>query len=478
MILSRFSRASLALFLAGAACGIGATAVATSLGSAVFDDVRTGSFYDAAVGEMYAAGIIRGYQDGRFGPDDYVTRGQLAVMLQRLKADLTGNVSSSSSSSRSSSSSSSSSSSVATTQNPAGTIRFTAETYTGKENGATASVTVIRAGGVTGAVTVDYATSDGTAKANTDYEPSSGTLHFSDKQSTAAFPVKLLNNTLTDGTRTITLTVSNAKGGAVLGTPVTATLNITDDESPASSSNSSTSSTSSTSGSTGGGTFSFGASAYEIVEDAGRINVTVVRTNSTSGQATVQYSLTNGTALATQHYNASGSSITFLNGESSKTFPVLITDNESINGNKTFTVTLTSTNASASLGDLKSAVVTIADDEIMAAGSGSLKFGKSTFLTGSSSSDTKIPVTVQRVGGTKGTVKVSFATYDVTAVAGLDYTSAQGTLTFVDGESLKTISIPSIESSRNKSGTKFGVRLTSLEGSTITSPTETTVEFE
>ena len=70
------------LGIAGVALGV------SSVGSSLFPDVPAGAYYDEAVGEMYDAGIIRGYADGTFGPGDYVTRGQVAVMLKRFRDEL------------------------------------------------------------------------------------------------------------------------------------------------------------------------------------------------------------------------------------------------------------------------------------------------------------------------------------------------------------------------------------------------------
>ena len=51
--------------------------------SAVFTDVPSGMWYTSAVNWAAQQGIISGYGDGRFGPDDSVTREQLAVILYR-----------------------------------------------------------------------------------------------------------------------------------------------------------------------------------------------------------------------------------------------------------------------------------------------------------------------------------------------------------------------------------------------------------
>ncbi len=48
-----------------------------------FSDVVDGSWYGNAVTWAHAKGIIQGYGNGKFGPDDFITREQMAVILYR-----------------------------------------------------------------------------------------------------------------------------------------------------------------------------------------------------------------------------------------------------------------------------------------------------------------------------------------------------------------------------------------------------------
>ena len=50
-------------------------------GAAPFGDVPTGQYYSEAVAWASANGIVKGYDTGLFGPDDVITREQLAVIL-------------------------------------------------------------------------------------------------------------------------------------------------------------------------------------------------------------------------------------------------------------------------------------------------------------------------------------------------------------------------------------------------------------
>lgn len=51
--------------------------------SGKFTDVADGRWYSDAVEWAATQGVVSGYADGRFGPDDAVTREQLAAILYR-----------------------------------------------------------------------------------------------------------------------------------------------------------------------------------------------------------------------------------------------------------------------------------------------------------------------------------------------------------------------------------------------------------
>ena len=115
----------------------------------------------------------------------------------------------------------------------AGTIQFSSATYSVNENGGSVLITVTRAGGSSGAVGVSYATSNGTATAGSDYTSTSGTLSWaSGDASNKTFSVPILDDSAYEGSETVNLTLSSPTGGATLGSPSTAVLNIIDDNRP------------------------------------------------------------------------------------------------------------------------------------------------------------------------------------------------------------------------------------------------------
>ena len=91
-------------------------------------------------------------------------------------------------------------------------LRFAAPTYSVRKDGTTATITVSRTLGDGGAVSVNYATSDGTAKAGTNYTSTSGTLNFPDGQTTKTFTVPILDDPVPLGSETLNLSLSTPTG--------------------------------------------------------------------------------------------------------------------------------------------------------------------------------------------------------------------------------------------------------------------------
>jgi hypothetical protein len=93
-----------------------------------------------------------------------------------------------------------------------------------------ATITVNRSGNLGGPVTVDYATSDGSASAGSDYTETHGTLTFGAGETTKTFEVPVTSDSTHESDETVDLTLSNPGGGTTLGSPATAALTITDDD--------------------------------------------------------------------------------------------------------------------------------------------------------------------------------------------------------------------------------------------------------
>jgi hypothetical protein len=114
---------------------------------------------------------------------------------------------------------------------PAGQLAFSAGNYSVSEHGGSATITVSRSGGVTGAVSVLVSTSDGTATAGTDYTAVSKTVSWADGDTAPkTVTVPITDRGLTTGQRTVNLALGSPGGGATLGSPASAVLTILDND--------------------------------------------------------------------------------------------------------------------------------------------------------------------------------------------------------------------------------------------------------
>jgi plastocyanin len=128
------------------------------------------------------------------------------------------------------------------TPTPSGTpsIQLSAGSYNASESDATITVTVTRTGDSSAAASVSYTTSDaagsqscgvfnGFASARCDYISSLGTLNFAAGETSKTVLVHIVDDSYAERTESFSIGLS-APVGAVLGSPSTATLTITDNE--------------------------------------------------------------------------------------------------------------------------------------------------------------------------------------------------------------------------------------------------------
>lgn len=221
------------------------------------------------------------------------------------------------------------------------TLQFTSTTYSVGEAGGSVTIGVSRVGSSVGAVTVNYATSNGTA-AGADYTSASGVLSWADGETaTKTFTVAVTNDTDVETNETVNLTLSNPTNGAVLG-QASAVLTIVDNDGPA--------------------TIAFERATYSAGESAGSATIRVIRSGNTSNAVSVNYSTGNGTALAGADYTTATGVLSFAAGVTSQTFTVSIVNDTDDEVNETVILTLNNPGG-AVLGGPFTAVLTITDND-------------------------------------------------------------------------------------------------------------------
>jgi len=195
-------------------------------------------------------------------------------------------------------------------------------------------------------VSVDYATTDGTAAAGEDYTATSGTLTILSGQISGSITVPITDDAVAEGDEGFAVTLSNPTG-ATLGTPATATVTITDDE--------------------GTPELSFSAATSSVGEGAGSVDFTVSMSVASASDVTVDFATADGTATTGADYTATSGTLTIPAGQTSGAITVPITDDAVAEGDEEFAVTL-SNPTGATLGTPATATVTITDDDGTPAG--------------------------------------------------------------------------------------------------------------
>ena len=112
-----------------------------------------------------------------------------------------------------------------------GTLSFSTNAYTVAEGAGPAFVTVTRAGGAAGEVSVTFATGNGTASDASDYTAVTQTVTFADGDAAdKTVGITVADDSDYEGPETVNLALTNVTGGASLGSANTAALTIDDNE--------------------------------------------------------------------------------------------------------------------------------------------------------------------------------------------------------------------------------------------------------
>ena len=117
-----------------------------------------------------------------------------------------------------------------TTVTPNATVQFSPATYAVSEGAGRITVTVTRTGNTGVAAQVDFATVGGTASERTDFTPVLVTVEFAAGEASKNVDVPLIDDAFVEPDETFTVTLGNATG-ATLGSAISASVTIVDNDS-------------------------------------------------------------------------------------------------------------------------------------------------------------------------------------------------------------------------------------------------------
>ncbi len=322
------------------------------------------------------------------------------------------------------------------------------------EAAGTVTFTVTKVGATEQAVTVDYATANGSATAGLDYTGQSGSLSFAAGETSKTLTIAIANDSEYEISENFSVSISNPTN-AVLGT-ASATGTIVDDGrllpgGPADDDRP-----------------GFSINDVLIDEAAGTVSFTVTRAGDLSQSATVDYAGQDGTATGADYSVAAGS-LNFAAGVASQTITVAITNDGTFEGPETFNINL-SNPVGAVIVDGQG-VGTIVDDGRTLPPGTPANDDRPVFNMGADfvvdEAAGTITFTVTKTGATELASSVDFATVDGSAVAGSDYTANNGTLNFAAGETVKTITVAITNDSIFEGAQDFSVQLGNPSNATI-----------
>lgn len=197
------------------------------------------------------------------------------------------------------------------------------------------------------------------------------------------------------------------------------------------------------------GSLQLSSSTYSGIENGGNIQITLTRTGGSAGAASVNLSTTSGTATGGASCGTAGVdfisqtnvAINWADGDAAnKIVSIPICDDTDFEGNETFTVTLSNATG-ATLGTPASATITILENDPQPA---IVQFQQASFSDDESQT---AAINVVRSGDLMVTSTVDYSTTELNSTAGvgcglnIDFVSSSGTLTFLPGETSKTIDI-------------------------------------
>ena len=300
----------------------------------------------------------------------------------------------------------------------AGVIQFAQASYSVAEAAGTVTLVATRTGGSSGSASGYYRTANGTATAGQDYTPTTNFVTWLDGDTANKNVVlTILNDALVEPAETFTVSFFTNTVGASLGALTTATVTITDDDTPPASP----------------GVIQFAQAAYSVGEATGTVTLVATRTSGSSSSVNGYYRTANGTATAGQDYTATTNFVTWADGDTAnKNVAITILNDSVVESNETFTVTFFTTFGGATIGAQAAATVTITDDDTPPPSPGVIQFAQAAYTVGEAAGTVTLVAT--RTGGSSSSVNGYYRTANGTATAGQDYTATTNFMTWADGD--------------------------------------------
>ncbi len=283
------------------------------------------------------------------------------------------------------------------------------------------------------AVTVEFATAEGTASAGQDFLAAEGTFSFLPGVIEQTITVVILEDAVYEGEETFEVMLWNATTAAIEAG--VATVIIEDNDAA----------------------LRLSIADVAVFEDAGAAVFTATLSSVSTVEVSASYTTLDQTAVAGEDYTATSGELQFLPGETAQTVSVAILDDAADEADETFLIRLS--NAQGAVLVDREAVGRILDDQPMV--------NIADVSVDEDAGDAVFAVTLDAASVFE--VTVGYETLDRSAVEGEDYVRATGTLIFAAGVRQRQVIVPILDDAVDEADEEmFVVHLHSATATRIT----------
>lgn len=198
-----------------------------------------------------------------------------------------------------------------------------------------------------------------------------------------------------------------------------------------------------------------------ISENGGSATVTATLSTASASSVTVTLGYTGTAAGGGTDYTAPSATITIAAGNTSGTATVTAAEDLLDETDETVIVGITGVTEGAEIGTPSTVTITITDNDFP-----NITISDASVAEGNSGTS-MLTFTVNLSAPSSKTVTANYATEDVTATAGTDYTAASGTLTFSPGETSKTVNVTVFGDTVRENTEHLYLNLTSVPNANI-----------
>ncbi len=298
--------------------------------------------------------------------------------------------------------------------------RFDAEAYSVTEGGmVTVTVDLVVAAGESITVPIEVTHNGGAG--SEDYSGLPSSLTFSSGEVSKSFAVSATDDSEDDDDESLTLRYGTLPAGVNPGFPTTTTISLGDNDTP-------------------GVTVDFEQASYTVGENSS-VTIAVTLSSDPERTVTIPISTTNQGGASDGDYSGVPVSVTFNNGETSKSFSFAATDDSVDDDGESVKLTFGTLPTGVTEGTTDETVVTIGDDDVPSV---NVSFGQASYTVGEGSS---VTIAVTLSSDPERTVTIPISTTNQGGASDGDYSGVPASVTFNSGETSKSFSVAATDDS-------------------------------